>query len=214
MRSSKGYVFEKGSNKSKLVFNYFREEETGPNENFGLKARFVEPSGQEVFSEKLEAVGYKPVKYSYSQPNVGEAGSIEVVGNKLIISYTKGGKTKTSEEKVTEDLVVGPTLFPFVQAHWSQLSTGKEVGLRMGVIDRRETIGFKLAKVSEFERDGTKYVRLSMKASNPFIAMLVVPIFINVEKDTGRVRETEGTTLIRMEKNGQLDNLSAEMIFD
>ena len=214
MRSSKGYVYEKGSNQSKLVFNYFRQEQNGPDNLFELEAKFVEPTGQEIFSEKLKANGYKPVKYSYAQPNVGEAGSIEVADGKVRFSFTHEGKTKTSEERVTEDLVVGPTLFPFVQAHWQKLSRGEAVPLRMGVIDRRETVGFKLFKEKEFEKDGVKYSRLSMKASNPFIAMLVVPIFLTVENATGKVRVTEGTTLIRTHVNGRLDNLSAEMVFD
>lgn len=213
-KDSTGKVYAAGSNKTKLLYNYVRHEEHNASGQFILKAQFTDLSGTVIFSEELIAQEYRPVKYSYTQNDIQESGSAEVQNGRILYSYTRDGKTRTADDKNSDSFVVGPTIFPFIAAHWPALLGGASLEMRVGVMDRRETITFNMTKIGEFEKEGKPYVRLSMKASNPFIGMLVDPIFFIVEKDTGKTRETEGTNLIRVNRNGHLDNLSANMVFD
>jgi hypothetical protein len=48
---------------------------------------------------------------------------------------------------VSDPVVAGPTMFGFILAHWDELARGAPLPIRFAVIERRETIGFTLAKV-------------------------------------------------------------------
>lgn len=209
----RGHVYESGSHQQKLLFEYFREE-SAPGGNLQVKARFVDPQGHEAFREELQCVGIVPQKYSYQHGQIDETASAEVKANKINFTYTKDGRTQTSSESTPENLVVGPTIFPYLQAHFTELQQGQKVKFRLAVLDRRETYGFQFRKEGEVERNGHKLVHISMKPTSLLVSAFVDPIGFYAVPDTGKVVESYGSTLLRKRVGEKWEQLSADIIWE
>ena len=112
--------FKEGSHQAKLLFN-----QTGTNQKAGgdTKMRFIttSPDKKEAVIEETTLRDGQLQSYSLNQKQLGELGQLEVRGNKIHFSYTKSGKTETNDESRSDNLVVGPTIFAFVQQHWGEL---------------------------------------------------------------------------------------------
>ncbi len=99
-----------------------------------------------------------------------------VDGKKLKFSYTKDGKTKTSDETLDGALVPGDLIYTHLQQNWDKIIAGETLSIRLPVLDRLETIGFKLFKDKDAEIDGVKAIVIKMKPSSFVIAALVDPV--------------------------------------
>jgi hypothetical protein len=54
----------------------------------------------------------------------------------------------------------------YIQAHWQELVSGKDVDMRFGVPERRETVGFKIFKEKETKMDGHDVIVAKMKPTS------------------------------------------------
>lgn len=209
----RAHVFESGSHREKLLFEYYREEST-PNGNLQVKARFTDPQGHQAFGEQLECSGITPKSYRYQHGQIDESASLEVKEGRLHFVYTKDGKTQESFEKAPAELVVGPTIFPYLQAHLAELIRGEKIKFRLAVLDRRETYGFQFHKEGGVERDGRKLMHVSMKPTSFLVAAFVDPIGFYVIPESGKVVESYGSTLLRKRVGDTWEQLSADIIWE
>ena len=49
---------------------------------------------------------------------------------------------EANTEELGYPVVVGPTLFGYIQNHWSELLAGDRLKIKFGLIERLETFGF------------------------------------------------------------------------
>lgn len=175
--------------------------------------KYTTASGEDLVTEHLVFKNEKLVSYQQSQKQVGTEGLIEVKDGKVIFKFTKDGKEKISEEDLKDNFVVGPTLIDYMISHLETLKKGETVDIRLGVIDRRETIGFSLKKDSEATVDGNKGIVIRMKPSSFIIAALVKPLYFTLAEDGSRNLELRGRLPVKLKEGEKFKDYDGRMLY-
>lgn len=205
--------YEIGSQQKKLLFNAVRTE-VQEGERLTAQTQFTTPDGKQAVVEDLVAENGKALKYTQSQLQLGTIGSVEVKGDELHFTFTKDGTTQTAIEKRTDNFVVGPSMLAYVRASWDRLMAGETIEFRIGVLDRRETVGFKFFKTAEETVDGKEMVRMKMKPTSFIISALVDPLIFVMEKKTGRVHQVIGRMVAKRRVGDEWKDLDADAIYE
>jgi hypothetical protein len=186
----------------------------GQGEDKTVNNLFLAPDGSTVATEKTVVKGKSLVSYEVEQKQVGTVGKVEVQGDQVKFTYTKDGKTKSDSEKLKGNLVVGPTLIPFIRDNWQALLSGKEIDVRFGVADRLETVGFTLKKVEDKDYNGQKAVVIRMKATSFIIAALVKPVHFTLSANSDRLLEMRGRTVPKRKDGDSWKDLDAVVVYE
>jgi len=147
---------------------------------------------------------YQLKEYTEYQFQLSEVGSVNITGTTAQFHRLGGEFEKRAQETVKLPVVVGPTLYGFVFQNWEKLLSGDTVPFRFAVISRMETVGFILQKVSSSD----SLVRIRMKASNPFIALMVNPITFTFYADR-RLVSLAGRVPTKLKKGNSWVDLDA-----
>ena len=124
-----------------------KHDETVSGDDLKFHNVYSSDAGKEALIEDVELKGTDVVSYHVNHKQVGEEGNIEVKDKKILFTYkTKDHDAKTAEENYVDNLVIGPSVVPYLQKHWAQIKAGEKISVRLAVPDRRETIGFDLLK--------------------------------------------------------------------
>ncbi len=207
-----GTAYEPKTNHSKELF-HFRCEDTIKDKLRTIHSYFTGLDGKELVSEEVTVTDGKLTRYLVHHKQTGEEGSLDVKDGKLLFSYTRKGSTDTNEEKAPDNLIIGPLIVGYIQSHWDEILKGDAVPVRFAVLDRKETVGFKLEKESEFERNGKKVIQVKMKPTSIFIAAIVDPIHFILSKDNKEILEIDGRTLPKREDKGSFKDLDPEILY-
>ncbi len=205
-----GSIYEEGSNKQKLIYRVKRDEVLNSDLS---KIVFSDLLGKEVVSEELILEHSKISKYLVHHKQLGEERSMEVKEGKIYFQVTREGQVSKDDEKLTDNLVVGPTIVDYLKKNWSLLLSGKEVEVRYAALERKETVGFKFFVDEEKKVDGKSIIVVKMKPTSFIIAALVKPLLFTFEKDTGKLLELKGRTLPKQNVNGSWKDLDAEVVY-
>lgn len=155
--------------------------------------------------------GTKLVSYHHQQKQLQTDAMIEVKADKILFSFTKKDhKEEKAEEKYQDNTVVGPSLVPYMQKNWDDLSAGKTVKVRLAVPDRRETVGFDLKK---HDSSTEEKLAVKMAATNFAISMLVDPLYFYFDSKTKKLVEMKGRTQTKREENGRFKDLDAFTVY-
>lgn len=206
-------IYEAGSNRTKLLFEMTREEKTEGNQT-AITESFTDLQGHEVFRTETKLQDGKFVSYDLQQKQLHESAKIEAKNGKLSFEYTDhDGKVKKDEESWRDNFVVGATLFRYVKAHQSDLLAGKDIDMRFGVPERRETVEFKIFKDEEKKIDGRDVIIAKMKPTSVIIAALVNPLYFYFDKASGRLIEFRGRILPKLKEGDHYKDLDAETVY-
>ena len=147
---------------------------------------------------------YKLNEYFENQYQLGELGSMKLIGTTAAFRLVKNGVEKLAQESVSLPVVVGPTLVGFVYQHWEKLMAGEVVDFRFAVMSRLETVGFSVQKVTA----PNQQIRIQMKASSMLIALAVDPIYITFTADR-RLLSIEGRVPTKLKQGNKWVDLDA-----
>jgi hypothetical protein len=195
----KGKIFDPAS--GKLLFQY--ENKKG---NTGAIAfshtRYQElGDGKAVVAEDVLYENGKLKTYKYDQLQTQESGTIEVRDGKVFYSYVEQGKTSTDDEDFEDGMIVPDQLEETIRASWKRLEADDSVKIRLLLLERQDSVGFKLFKDKERELNGKAAVDIVMKPSSIFIAAVAPSFRVTVEKDSPhRLLEILGRLPVRMPK--------------
>jgi hypothetical protein len=210
-------VFDQESKKQKLLFTYKHESEQKGDVRI-VTNTYNDKDGVLAALETIEFVGpaadEKIRSYHMSQKQLGAEGDVKVEDGKVKFAYTKGGSTKTGEEKLTDDFVVGPSVTAFLQKHWGEIASGGKVKTRFAVADRMETVGFDFFKDHEETIDGVKTFAVKMKPSSFLISALVKPLFFFYSPDGKQLYEVHGRTQVKQKVDGSYHDLDAVTTYE
>lgn len=175
---------------------------------------FTAPDGKPVAVETAEFTAGRLQKYEQKQLQLNATGKIEVKDGKVNFTYEKDGQTKTASEKLKDNFVVGPSLVGYVEGQWAKIIKGDDVDVRLGVVDRRETVGFTFRKVKETDYHGQKAVVVKMKPTSFVIAALVDPLLFTFTADGTRVLELDGRTIPKRADGGKFKDLDVITVYE
>jgi hypothetical protein len=210
-------VYDEDSDKQRLLFTYQHESESKGDSRV-ITNTYKDKDGNLAALETVEFVkdgDHERVKtYKMSQKQLGTEGLVEVKEGKAHFSYTKGDSTKTAEESVGGDFVVGPSIIAYLQKNWDKIAKGEHVKARLAVPDRRETVGFEYFKDKEKMLGEQKAFVIKMKPSSFFIAALVKPLYFFMTPDGQTLLELHGRTQVKQKIDGIYSDLDAVTVYD
>lgn len=148
-----------------------------------------DPAGEIQLAESAtHSAGYELVDYTLYANQLGQHGSIHVEGDEVSFRLSDDGHEKTRVEHQPGDVVVGPTLIGYVFQRLDALAQGEVAEVRLAVIDRLETIGFRLEAV-----DGPPgQMRVRMSPSSFLVGLAIDPIYFTFETSSKRLLRLEG----------------------
>jgi hypothetical protein len=159
--------------------------------------------GRVLVSESTWMKGSLFERYEITNQTTSERGSVERIGDHVVIEYGKIDSRKLSraEEKFDETMVLPTTLPDFVKTHWTELLAGRPVDLRFILLERTETIGFTLrSRIENRER-----LELQMVASSIFIRIFAPRFTFIFDLNSRELKTLQGLTAIRIDNNGHLE---------
>jgi hypothetical protein len=160
---------------------------------------FKDLDGKElVIEEAVFDAGGKLISYEQNQKQIAADGKIEIKNGEILFSYTKDGTTKTAMEKATDDFVVSSSMVAYTQKHWDEILKGDKVRIHFGVLDRRESIEFKLYKIESPEPGK---VLVKMQAASFLIAALVNPLIFTYSADGSHLLQLKGRTPLKLKND-------------
>lgn len=186
-----GELFEQKTNFGKKLFDLTIDVQK-KDEVTQTFVSYKDLNGQVVVQENGTFKGDDFISFEIDQKQTGEKGTIRVEGDKVLFTYEKDGKKKTDQEKLRKPLLTQANFNTYVANHWNEIVNGDGVELRFAVWFRLETVGFKIFKVGERQKDGQKWVHLRMKPSSFVIAALVDPLELWYEESSHHMMEMSG----------------------
>ena len=211
-------IFDKESNKQKLLFTYKQETESKGSSRTLINT-FTDSKDKSTAA--IETVEFTKsgedevmTKYKMDQKQLGAVGTIEVKDGKVNFTYSKDGKTKTATEDLAENFVVGSSTLPYLRKHWDRISKGYKIPVRLGVADRLETVGFEFYRDREETLNGKKVFVLKMKPSSFIIAAIVNPLYWYVSADGQDLIEIHGRSQVKIKEDGSYKDLDAVTVYE
>lgn len=131
---------------------------------------------------------YALSEYTLYANQLGQTGGIRVQDNQVTFRVTEGASERVRVERVTGDVVVGPTLIGYVFRRLDGLSHGERVAVRLAILDRMETIGFDLAAVAATPGQ----TRIQMTPSSFLVRLAVDPVIFTFDTSTWKLIRLEG----------------------
>ena len=141
-----------------------------------------------IHESATHSADYALIEYTLYANQLGQTGTIRVEGDQVSFERVEGTERHTGTERVEGPVLVGPTLVGYIARHLEWLQAGAELGVRIAVLDRLETYGFKLQAVEA----PSGQIRIRMKPSSFFIAMLVDAMYFTFETETRKPIRLEG----------------------
>jgi hypothetical protein len=135
-----------------------------------------------VLRDRVFIKGEQVTRIETELPVVGESGFAEVRGKSLFVSYTSGGKTKTEELPIEENLLLGDRIIDFILEHFSELKGGARLKIRILVLDRFDTFGFELQLKEASEQE----VQIQLKPTSILISAFVSPVIFTYQLRVGK----------------------------
>jgi hypothetical protein len=210
-------IYDQDSNKQKLLFTYQHVSEQKADSRV-VTNTYKDNDGKVAAIETVEFTKEgdreKVRNYKMSQKQLGTEGAVEIKDSHAHFSFSKNGSTKTAEETVSEDFVVGPSVIAFLQRNWEKIVKGEQVKVRFAVLDRRETVGFEYFKDREVMLGQQKAFVIKMKPSSFLIAALVKPLYFFMTPDGQTLLELHGRTQVKQNIDGSFHDLDGVTVYD
>ncbi len=204
-------VFEKDTSRSHLLFRIHRA---------GDKIDGFTADGKPAFHEEIQSSHGLLTSYMLQQFQAETVGKLVSNGDlknpKLEFTQTVGRKVKSdSEEPGVADgpVVIAPNLQDEIRTHWDALMKGESVEILLPVLERLETIGFKLAKKEETQVDGKLAVVIELKPTSFFVSLAVSPSAFYFDKENHKLLLYKGHSLMKVFRDGKWQDLEAEIVY-
>jgi hypothetical protein len=114
--------------------------------------------------------------------------TVSADGRRIDMRLLRDGRWTQASEAVNAPVVAGPSLHGFMLQHWHRLLAGETVPVRMIVIDKTTTYGF---RIRLHARDGERTV-FSLTPANGLLRLAVAPLTVAFDNTTRQVLRYEG----------------------
>ncbi len=207
-------VFDKDSNKQKLLYTYKSEIQETATEVL-VTNEFKYTDGRPASLEEITFLKDGSVRLlKLKQTQIGTEGQVEIGGGKAKFTYTKDGKTKTDIREAGADFIVGSQIPLMLEANWDRLLRGEKIKKRLAIVERLDDFGFEFTKDREADIDGRKTIVIKMKPSSLFVSALVSPLHFFMTPDGKTLLEIHGRTTVKADVGGKFKDLDAVVVYE
>ena len=209
-----GFVYEAGTGRKAPLYTLRRIETRETDGSLLISGLYETLQGREIIRQDAWVRAGQLTKYVEEQRQLGEWGVMEARDGRLRFEWSSGGtKAETGSEALPPNLVVGATSIDYLAERWRDLLAGKDIPVRLGVLERQETVGFEFALMHEGKLDGKDVVYVAFKPTSFFVSMVVKPIVMIFEKADARLLELRGRVGIKKRSGSGWKDLDTEMVY-
>jgi len=222
-RLLRGTIYESGPATNRVLFTFRRTAQSSGSAVRALR-EYWSADGKLAARETVEYERYKLLSYELEefQANVkGKAvlqpDSKDNRKQQISFEYMRAGvsKKQTETQELSKDVLINDMLPGFIVDHWDELMRGVALKFRFIVLQRLETVGFKLVKESETIWQGQHVARIRMEPTSLVIAQLVAPVRFTVEKGGAhRILQYVGRATPMIKRGNKWEDLDAVSVFD
>jgi hypothetical protein len=177
---------------------------------------FSSPEGDQVIEESWEKEG--KVRRAVVENRVLQKRSeLEVKGGRVYYKVTdlKDGSVKTSDDDAEENLVVPSTVMAYIRPHFAELEQGKEIRVKMAVLDRRDSFTFVMKKIRSGKTiDGQDFIVLEMTPVSLIVKAVVDPMQFYLKPATGELYAFEGKSALKRKKGDSYEDLKVKTVYE
>ncbi len=183
-----GRVFPLHGNDRQPTYVYERRVDEQPGSLVSTHVTRDLSGSIQIAESATHTADYRLVDYTLHANQLGQTGSIHVGDGIVHFTLAEGDGERTAVERPAGDVVVGPTLVGYLVRRLDALRGGQSSGLRLAVLDRLETIGFRVKAVATTRG----LTRLEMRPASLFVSLVVDPIYFTFETATAKLVRLEG----------------------
>jgi hypothetical protein len=194
---------------AKPVFTYERRVATAGD---GLIASHLtrDAGGATIIEESaLMTPAYALRRFDADNRQQGFCGTATVSadGRRIDFSLLRDGRWSHGSQTLNGPVVAGPSLHGFMLQHWNQLVAGDTVPVRMIVIARKTTYGFRIRLHS---RNAERTV-FSVTPTNWLLRLAVAPLAVAFDNITRQVLRYEGRVPPQLVEGGRKRDFDARV---
>lgn len=167
------------------------------------KKKLVIQSAKENKSNSL-------IHYDEVHIQKGYIGSILIEDKKVKIIRRYKGKDEINIETLGNPVVVGPTLFGYIQNNWDSLIAGKENDISFGLIERLETFGFTIKLKSK----NSKEVNFILTPTSFLMKLFVSDLEVDFDPVTKKILRYKGPVPQYHIVDGDFKKVNATSIYE
>jgi hypothetical protein len=149
------------------------------------RSSYRTPGGDLSAADELIWDGDMFKSYRYERPPAGEIARVDRQGQEVVYEQRVGGITRRNRERFDEQFTVGPTVIPWVQRQWNDVTAGRELTIRYAVLDQLRSFEFRLAMANDHPRADRETV-VKMWPASLVLRLFVSPVYLVFTRD-GRV---------------------------
>lgn len=204
----RGNVFPDYSNEQQ----YFYERWLIENENSTVAnhATYTMDKKKLVIQSAKEDKSNNLIHYDEIHIQKGYIGSILIEHKKVKIIRRYKGKDEINVETLGNPVVVGPTLFGYIQNNWDSLIAGKENDISFGLIERLETFDFTI----KFKSKNSKEVNFILTPTSFLMKLFVSDLEVDFDPVTKKVLRYKGAVPQYHMVDGDFKKVYATSIYE
>lgn len=204
-------IYEMDSQRQKVLFTteFSKESDNGHEIE---RVVFKDAAGKVIVEEEVRFKDDQVFEYSKNSLQRGVVGKLKVKEGKVHFHLKTPKKNKSDDEKLKGNFIVGLSLVRFVHKNWDKLVSGESIKIRFAVLERIETVGFKLFRHKKLEKQPDDIV-VKMKPSSFIISALVDPVHFYFSKKDKRLVSYIGRVKPKMLKGKKWKDVDAEVVY-
>lgn len=208
IQTLEGKIYREGTDKRDLM--YIQKEYIEFDIENGLKTithSYYDPQGIEVAREWVQIENGEVKVYGNQFNRIDTFGLLSKEGNNYNMIFYDGKKTKDKNLALPYSWVAGPLLASHISENLQDILEGEKIEFHLPFFDRLTTVPFIFSLKEDFPEKGLAIVDFKLK--NFLLGLLIDTIEFVVDRDTGRVLEIHGPTVLpdplNPDNKGQVD---------
>jgi hypothetical protein len=206
----------KGAKCEEKAFGQFHVTSKKEGDLVSSTSVFTAPEGVQVTELSSERGGHV-IKAMIENQAIKKRSELEVKEGKVFYKVTDlvTGAVKTSQDDAETNLVVPSTVFSYISPFFNDLREGKEVKLKVAVLDRRESFSFVMKKIKvEKGLAGDDLMVLEMEPVSFIVKALVDPMYFYVHAKSGALHAFEGRSALRRKTGDQYKEMKVRTAYE
>ncbi|NDF14928.1 hypothetical protein EB061_06360 [bacterium] len=206
----------KGARCAEASFGTFHVQSKKDGELTFSTTTFSGPEGPQVIEKSWENSG-RIRRAIIENRALRRLSELEVKDGKVHYKVTDldTGQVKTSTDDAEDNLVVPSTVMSFLRPSFQGLKEGKEVRLKVAVLDRRESFSFVMRKVrEETTSDGQEGMVLEMAPVSFIVKALVDPMYFFVKPVSGELYAFQGRSALRRRQGESWKEMNVQTAYE
>ena len=212
----RGSIHEMGPAPQKVVARYTMSRVSSAPGTVKTAHQFTDPQTGQLLVEETVTLNQSGQVLEFTQDHrqIQGQGVLTATPTQIDFRWTKDGKSSTDQEPRTPDLLVPPQFPDLIRERWSAITSGETAKIRLAVLDRKETVGFRIDFQGEETWQGRSVSVFRLKPTSIVIQAIVDPVFLSFDPKTKQLLRVLGRVPIKQLRDGKLRDFDGDTTYE